>query len=139
MFLKHLARAYPDSELHLVMDNYATHNKQELRDWLATNPCIHVHFTPTSASWMNLAEVWFGIIERQAIHRGTFHSVKDLTSKIRDFINGWNPRAQPFVWTKATQHILAKVRPSTTSKTPHSNEPEPKSICWLSVVYAPAK
>jgi transposase len=114
VFLKHVARAYPDQDLHLVMDNYATHKKVEVRDWLAAHPRIHVHFTPTSASWMNLVEVWFGIIERQAIHRGTFHSVKDLTSKIRDFINGWNPRAKPFVWTKTADHILAKAKRKTT-------------------------
>ena len=64
----------PTGELHLVMDNYAAHKRVEVRDWLAANPRIHVHFTPTSASWMNLVEVWFGIIERQAIHRGTFAS-----------------------------------------------------------------
>ncbi len=77
-FLKHVARAYPHDELHLVMDNYATHERKEVRDWLAANPRIQVHFTPTSASWMNLVEVWFSIIERQAIHRGTFGSVRDL-------------------------------------------------------------
>jgi transposase len=119
VFLKHVARAYPKQELHLVMDNYATHKKAEVRQWLAANPRIHVHFTPTSASWMNLVEVWFGIIERQAIHRGTFRSVRELTSKIRDFINGWNPRAQPFVWTKTAERILAKADCKTTSNSGH--------------------
>jgi len=118
-FLKHLARAYPDQQLHLVMDNYAAHKKQEVRDWLADNPRITVHFTPTSASWMNLVEVWFGIIERQAIHRGTFRNVHELTVKIRDFINGWNPRAQPFVWTKTADQILAKANRQTTSNADH--------------------
>ena len=98
-FLKQVARAYPTGELHLVMDNYATHKKAEVRDWLDANPRIHVHFTPTSGSWLNLVEVWFGIIERQAIHRGTFGSVKDLNAKIRAFVNGWNDRCHPFVWT----------------------------------------
>jgi hypothetical protein len=88
VFPKHVARAYPDQENYLVVDNYATHKKQVVRDWLADNPCIAVYFTPTSASWMNLAEVWFGIIERQAIHRGTFRDVRGLTAKIRAFING---------------------------------------------------
>src|SRR3954463_10450557 len=74
-FLKHVAKAYPDQGLHLVMDNYATHKRVEVRQWLAANPRIHVHFTPTSGSWLNLVEAWFGIIERQAIHRGTFASV----------------------------------------------------------------
>jgi transposase len=90
--LKQVARAYPDdgagTQLHLVMDNYATHKRVEIRDWLAANPRIHVHFTPTSGSWLNLVEVWFGIIEKQAIHRGTFSSIKDLNAKIRAFIDG---------------------------------------------------
>lgn len=119
VFLKHVARTYPDQQLHLVMDNYATHKKQEVRDWLADNPRITVHFTPTSASWMNLVEVWFGIIERQAIHRGTFRSVTELTAKIRAFINGWNPRAQPFVWTKTPEEILKKAYRPTTSNADH--------------------
>ncbi|MFI2549782.1 IS630 family transposase, partial [Streptomyces rochei] len=119
VFLKHVARAYPKQELHLVMDNYATHKKAEVREWLAANPRIHVHFTPTSASWMNLVEVWFGIIERQAIHRGTFRSVRELTAKIREFINGWNPRAQPFVWTKTAEQILVKADRKTTSNSGH--------------------
>ena len=66
------------------MDNYAAHKHPKVKAWLAANPRIHVHFTPTSGSWLNLVEVWFGIIERQAIHRGTFPSVRDLMIKIRD-------------------------------------------------------
>ncbi len=118
-FLKQVARAYPGVELHLVMDNYAAHKRIEIRDWLAANPRVHVHFTPTSASWMNLVEVWFGIIERQAIHRGTFGSVKDLTGAIRAFIDGWNDRAHPFVWTKPADQILAKANRQKTSTTGH--------------------
>jgi transposase len=118
-FLKQVARAYPDVELHLVMDNYAAHKRIEIRDWLAANPRVHVHFTPTSASWMNLVEVWFGIIERQAIHRGTFGSVKDLTGAIRAFIDGWNDRAHPFAWTKPADQILAKANRQKTSTTEH--------------------
>jgi transposase len=108
-FLKHVARAYPSGELHLVMDNYATHKRVEVRDWLAANPRIHVHFTPTSGSWLNLVEVWFGIIERQAIRRGTFTSVRDLMIKIRAFINGWNTRKHPFIWTRPANEILDKI------------------------------
>jgi hypothetical protein len=73
---------------------------------LAAHPRIMVHFTPTSASWLNLVEVWFSIIERQTIHRGTFTSVRELTTAIRTFINGWNDHAQPFVWTKTADSIL---------------------------------
>ena len=122
-FLKQVARAYPDTgegtELHLVMDNYAAHKRVEVRDWLAANPRIHVHFTPTSGSWLNLVEVWFGIIERQAIHRGTFRSVRDLMIKIRTFINGWNDCCQPFVWTKTADEILTKANRPTTSVAVH--------------------
>ena len=75
-FLKHVARAYPErddgTQIHLVMDNYATHKHPEVNAWLAANPRFHVHFTPTSGSWLNLVEVWFGIIDRQAIRRGVF-------------------------------------------------------------------
>src|SRR5215210_4431918 len=95
-FLKHVTRAYPDRELHLVMDNYAAHKHPNVKAWLAANPRIQVHFTPTSGSWLNLVEVWFSIIEKQAIHRGTFGSVKDLHAKIRTFITGWNDRCPPF-------------------------------------------
>src|SRR3954453_14228864 len=116
-FLKQVARAYPADvdelgrpiELHLIMDNYAAHKRVEVRDWLAANPRIHVHFTPTSGSWLSLVEVWFGIIERQAIHRGSFPSVRDLMLKIRAFITGWNQRKHPFIWTKPAEDILAKI------------------------------
>jgi transposase len=118
-FLKHVARAYPDQELHLVMDNYATHKRVEVRDWLAANPRIHAHFTPTSGSWLNLVEVWFGIIERQAIRRGVFPSVRDLTGKIRAFITGWNRRKHPFIWTKTPDQILAKIKRKQTSSASH--------------------
>jgi transposase len=122
-FLKHLARAYPDRgdgvELHLVMDNYATHKRVEVRDWLAANPRIHVHFTPTSGSWLNLVEVWFGIIERQAIRRGVFPSVRDLTTKIRAFITAWNRRKHPFIWTKTPEEILTKIKRKQTSSASH--------------------
>ena len=82
-FLKQVARAYPEQDLHLMMDNYAAHKRVEVRTWLEQNPRIRVHFTPTSGSWLNLVEVWFGIIERQAIHRGTFRSFRELNAKIR--------------------------------------------------------
>ena len=122
-FLKQVAKAYPDDgtgeELHLVMDNYAAHKRVEVRDWLAANPRIHVHFTPTSGSWLNLVEVWFGIIERQAIRRGTFGSVKELNTKIRAFIDGWNDRCHPFVWTKTADEILKKANRQQTSETHH--------------------
>ena len=118
-FLKQVAKSYPTEELHLVMDNYAAHKRVEIRTWLTENPRIHVHFTPTSASWMNLVEVWFGIIERQAIRRGTYTSVKDLNAKIRTCINGWNTRSVPFVWTKTAAEILTELDRKSTSTPAH--------------------
>ena len=109
VFLKHVARAYPQVELHLVMDNYAAHKHPAVKAWLADNPRITVHFTPTSGSWLNLVEVWFGMIERQAIRRGSFTSVADLMTKIRAFINGWNARKHPFIWTKPANEILHRI------------------------------
>jgi hypothetical protein len=74
--------------------------------WLARNPRITLHFTPTSGSWLNMVEIFFGIITRQASRRGTFTSVPDLTGAIRTFIDGWNDRCQPFVWTETTDQIM---------------------------------
>jgi len=118
-FLRQVARAYPETELHLVMDNYAAHKTPEVKAWLAANPRVAVHFTPTHASWMNLVEVWFSIIERQAIHRGTYRSVKDLNAKIRTFIDGWNHRCHPFTWTKTAEEILKNANRQTTSDARH--------------------
>jgi transposase len=108
-FLKHVARTYPAVELHLVMDNYAAHKHPHVSAWLAANPRIRVHYTPTSGSWLNLVEVWFGMIERQAIRRGSFTSVRDLMIKIRAFITGWNARKHPFIWTKPADQIIDKI------------------------------
>ncbi|HXH78938.1 IS630 family transposase [Nocardioides sp.] len=126
-FLKQIERTYRhvlDSdgdpvELHLVMDNYAAHKHTNVRAWLEANPRVKIHFTPTHASWMNLVEVWFGIVERQAIRRGVFKSVKDLNTKIRAFIDGWNDRSHPFVWTKTAEEILKKANRPTTSNPRH--------------------
>ena len=116
-FLRQLNRAYPEQDLHLVMDNYATHKTPEVKAWLEKHTRFHVHFTPTSGSWLNLVEVWFGIIDKQAIRRGIFTSVKDLNAKIRQFITGWNDRKHPFVWTKTSEEILRKANRQPTSET----------------------
>jgi transposase len=118
-FLNQVARAYPRVDLHVVCDNYATHKHPTVTAWLAKNPRITLHFTPTSGSWLNLVEVFFSIISRQAIHRGTFTSVKDLIAAIRHFINGWNEHCQPFVWTKPADEILAKANRKQTSNAGH--------------------
>ena len=105
-FLTKVARAYPRRDLHVVVDNYHTHKHDDINAWLAKNPRITLHFTPTSGSWLNLVEVFFGIITRQAIRRGSFDSVKELITAIRTFIEGWNDRAHPFTWTKTADEIL---------------------------------
>ena len=118
-FLKQVAKAYPRVPLHVVADNYATHKHPAVTAWLAKNPRVTMHFTPTSGSWLNLVEVFFGIITRQAIRRGTFTSVKDLIAAIEAFIDGWNDRCQPFVWTKTADEILTKAHRKPTSNTRH--------------------
>jgi transposase len=119
-FLKQVAKAYPRRKLHLVVDNYATHNHPAVRAWLARNPRITLHFTPTSGSWLNMVEIFFSIITRQAIRRGSFGSVKDLIAAIGAFIDGWNERCHPFVWTKAADDLLDHCRPGQrTSFTRH--------------------
>ena len=105
-FLRKVARAYPGQELHVVVDNYHTHKHAEIKEWLEKNPRVTLHFTPTSGSWLNLVEVFFGIITRQAIRRGSFDSVPQLVAAIRAFITGWNDRAHPFTWTKTADEIL---------------------------------
>jgi transposase len=118
-FLKQVAKAYPRRELHIVCDNYGTHKHPTVQAWLARNPRITLHFTPTSGSWLNMVEIFFGIITRQAIRRGTFTSVADLIEAIRRFIDGWNERAHPFIWTKGADTILAKADRKPTSRTRH--------------------
>jgi len=119
-FLKTVARAYPQVPLHVVCDNYATHKHPKVQAWLAKNPRIVLHFTPTSGSWLNMVEIFFGIITRQAIRRGTFHSVKDLEEAIGEYIDGWNDRAHPFTWTKSADHIIAHSTPPHPKTTTHT-------------------
>ncbi len=115
-FLKQVARAYPRVPLHVVCDNYATHKHPNVQAWLAKHPRVQLHFTPTSGSWLNMVEIFFGILTRQAIRRGTFHSVKDLETAIGLYIDGWNERAHPFTWTKNADDIFAHAKPSPNWK-----------------------
>ncbi|MDP9224625.1 MAG: IS630 family transposase, partial [Actinomycetota bacterium] len=88
--------------------------------WLAKNPRVTMHYTPTSGSWMNMVEIFFAIITRQAIRRGTFTSVKALVAAIETYIDGWNDRCEPFTWTKTADQTLAKATTrKTTSNTRH--------------------
>jgi transposase len=120
-FLETVATAHPRVKLHVIVDNYSTHKHPRVQAWLAKNPRITLHFTPTSGSWLNLVEIFFGIITRQAIRRGTFASVADLTATIRRFIDAYNDRCQPFTWTKTAEEILEHAIPKRprTSFTRH--------------------
>ena len=118
-FLKLVAKTHPRVRLCVICDNYATHNHPNVRAWLAKNPRVTLHFTPTSCSWLNMVEIFFGIITRQAIRRGTFTSVGDLIEAITAFIDGWNERCQPFDWTKDADTLIAKAHRKPTSGTRH--------------------
>jgi transposase len=111
-FLEKVAAAHPDVELHVVLDNYGTRKHPGVRKWLAGNPRVTLHFTPASCSWLNMVEIFLGIITRQAIRRGTFRNVKDLTSAIGRFIDAYNQRCEPFAWSKDADELIAKTRPS---------------------------
>jgi transposase len=108
-FLESLARGYPKLELHLICDNYGTHKHPAVKQWLAAHPRFHLHFTPTSASWLNLVERWFGLITSQAIRRGSFQSVARLEQAITRFLADWNDHAQPLRWTKPAHQIKRSI------------------------------
>jgi hypothetical protein len=108
-FLKQVATAHPRVKLRVVCGNYGTHSHPNVKAWLARNPRITLRFTPTGASWMNLVEIFFGIIARQAIRRGTSTSVPDLTGGIRIFIDAYSERCQPFAWIKTADKMLTKA------------------------------
>ena len=109
-FLRHLDQSVPpDLQVHLIVDNYATHKHPKVRLWLAQRPRYHVHYTPTYSSWLNQVERWFGLITQQAIRRGSFRSVKELTAKIDHFVRHYNRSHRPFVWTATADSILQKI------------------------------
>ena len=109
-FLKEVNKQTPlDKTLHIIVDNYATHKHEKVKNWLKRNKRVSLHFIPTSSSWLNLVERFFGIITEKQIRRGVFSSVKELEEKIMDFINAHNENPKPFVWTKTAEEILVKV------------------------------
>src|SRR3954465_9983446 len=124
-FLKQVAAAYPRRQLHVVVDNLSTHNHPAVQAWLHRHRRVHLHFTPTSGSWLNLVEAFFSIITRQALRRGKFPTVADLIAAIQRFIDAWNDRCTPFTWTKDPDTVIAKAthprlrKTETTSDTDH--------------------
>ncbi len=111
-FLRQIDRATPSQiDLHLIVDNSSTHTTDAIRDWLEEHPRFYLHFTPTSASWLNAVETWFGQLERRSIHRGVFTSVGQLRDAIHRYIEVHNRKlAKPFQWTKSAEAILEKHR-----------------------------
>lgn len=109
-FLRHIEANVPSQlDVHLILDNYATHKHQKVRLWLARRPRFQLHFTPTYASWLNQVETWFGIITRKTIRRGSFSSVPQLVSKIDEFVTAYNENSTPFAWTATAESIFDKV------------------------------
>jgi putative transposase len=110
-FLRQIEESVPEElDVHVIVDNYATHKHPRVKRWLAARPRFHVHFTPTYASWLNQVEIWFNRITQRAIRRGTFRSVKELVQKIDQYVHSSNTHAQPFVWTATADSIFAKVQ-----------------------------
>jgi transposase len=103
------AQTPADVDLHLVVDNYATHGHPAIQRWLRRHPRFHLHFIPTSSSWLNLVEIWFAHLTTQQIRRGDFLSVPDLIDAINAYVHHHNQRAQPFVWTAPAERILERV------------------------------
>ena len=109
-FLAAIDKAVPAGlDVHLICDNYATHNTAEIKTWLARHLRFHVHFTPTGSSWMNQVERWFGLLTDKLIRRGVHTSVQALENDIRDWIATWNDNPRPFTWTKTADEILSSL------------------------------
>jgi transposase len=109
-FLRRLDQEFPaPTPLHLVMDNYGTHSHPKVKAWLQRHPRFVPHFVPTSASWLNLIERWFGELTSKRIRRGTFFSVDDLEKAIDEFLAAWNKNPKPFVWTATVDSIQEKL------------------------------
>src|SRR5712671_3796349 len=108
-FLRLLVRRYPRRDLHVLLDNSSTHSTPAIQAWLATHPRVRFHFTPTGASWLNLVEVWFSILTRKSVRRGSFDTVRALIRHIERYLAEWNAHPTPFVWTKEPADIIRKA------------------------------
>ena len=110
-FLRTIDREVPKTlAVHMILDNYATHKHPAVKAWMAAHPRFHLHFTPTSSSWLNLVERWFRELTDKALRRGVFHSVPDLITSIEKYMDMHNQSPRAFVWTATEESILTKVR-----------------------------
>jgi transposase len=118
-FLKQIDQAIPAHlDLHLILDNSSTHSTPEVKAFLQRRPRFKLHFTPTSASWLNAVESWFSSLERRSLHRGVFTSVNELRDEIRRYIEAYNRySAKPFVWTKSAEAIIESVNRAKAART----------------------
>jgi len=107
--LNQLDKEVTDKELHLILDNYGTHEQEKVQKWLKRHKQFHLCFTAVGASWMNMVEIWFGILTNQAIRRGSFDSVAQLIGAIKAFLSRWNEGAKRFVWTKTPGQMLGRA------------------------------
>jgi transposase len=103
-----------DLDLHLVLDNYATYKAPQVKNWLLRHPRFHLHFTPTSSSWLNLVERWFAELTNRKLHRSAQRSVTELEADVRAWINEWNADPKPFVWTKTADEMLETLAALST-------------------------
>jgi transposase len=103
-------RTPPERELHLILDNYATHKHPKVKAWISKHPRFHLHFTPTSASWLNMVERFFRDLTTQRLRRGVFHSVPELVAALEKYLDHYNKEPTPFVWTAKANDILMKVK-----------------------------
>ena len=109
-FLRRLDGEFPeDKTLHLILDNYGTHGHERVRRWLAKHPRFVLHFIPTSSSWLNLVERWFGELSEKAVRRGAFRSVTELQQAIEEFMTAWNANPKPFIWSASVEKILERI------------------------------
>ena len=109
-FMDQVVAAQDGQEIHVVLDNLSTHSGSDIDHWLTKHPNVTFHFTPTGSSWLNQVEIWFGIITRQAIRRGTFRSLRQLINTINTYITKWNHDSKPFTWTATANEIITRVR-----------------------------
>lgn len=109
-FLQKVARSFPRRQLHVIVDRSSTHSSPDVNAGLAAHPRVSLHFTPTSASWVNLVESWFALLTRKSLRRGSVDSVARLVRHIEALIAHWNENPTPFVWTKSADEILKKAR-----------------------------
>jgi transposase len=114
-FRRAVVERAPAREVHIILDNLSAHKSQVVRDFLATHPNVHFHFTPTYSSWLNQVEIWFSKVERDVIARGIFTSVKDLARKLRRYINAYSANAKPIRWkySDPTRRIRSNVVSAT--------------------------